>query len=174
MGKSDWWQLYTDLLSPYYKVRWYDSCSLAQVKLTPFTQEHLHQQFINGGIDLAVATLLENGLQQSGPPTILAFSIGGTIAWKAVQAGLAAEQFYAVSATRLRYERESLPIEGCLWYGGEDAYRPNTEWLSQQRLSSDILVGGEHECYRDVEVAQHVSELIIGRNESRRYIAGEK
>lgn len=161
--RSAWWQLYTNLLSPYYNLLWLDSCALGVINTVPYTQEHLHQQFVTGGINKAVDAMLQQGTQWPAPPTILAFSIGGTIAWKAIQRGLMIDRFFAVSATRLRYEETPLQANGCLWYGDDDNFRPSADWLTQQQLSTAILAGYEHECYQNERVVQAIAKQIIGK-----------
>ncbi|MEL6655743.1 MAG: alpha/beta hydrolase [Bacteroidota bacterium] len=159
--QSDWWALYTALLNPYFELSWLDSCELAAINTVPYTQEHLHQQFVNGGIDNAVEALIQQQINWPAARTILAFSVGGVIAWKAIQAGMNVDQFYAVSATRLRYEEEPLLANGSLWYGSEDKFRPSTQWLAQQQLSVEILATYGHECYQHKLIAQGVAEQII-------------
>ncbi|MEL7252220.1 MAG: alpha/beta hydrolase, partial [Bacteroidota bacterium] len=159
--KSDWWAPYTALLSPFFELSWLDSCALAAINTMPYTQEHLHQQFVNGGIDQAVAALVRKSKEWPATCTILAFSVGGTIAWKAIQAGLNVNQFFAVSATRLRYEEVPLSVDGGLWYGSEDKFRPSTEWLAQQQLSIKILAKYGHKCYQHKLIAQSIAEQII-------------
>ena len=157
---SAWWQHYTDLLSPYHKLLWLDSCALGSINTAPYAQEHLHQQFVAGGITKAVDTLLDQSTQWPSSPTILAFSVGGTIAWQAVERGLTIDRFYAVSATRLRYEETPLRTRGCLWYGSNDQFRPDAEWLGQQQLSTEVLTGYGHECYQNEVIVQYIVKRI--------------
>ena len=56
---------------------------------------------MNSGIEIAVQTLLN---KEKGEIKILAFSVGGTIAWKAALKGLKVSDLVAVSSNRLRYE----------------------------------------------------------------------
>ena len=160
--KSEWWPLNTDFLGSHYEPIWLDSCTLGGINTMPYTQEHLHQQFIHGGIDRAVTNLLQQSQQWPTSRTILAFSVGGVIAWKAIQAGLKVDRLYAISATRLRYEEVPLLMNGQLWYGSDDAFRPQSEWLAQQQLKTEILVGYGHDCYQDGMIAQDVAKQAIG------------
>ncbi|MEL6944601.1 MAG: alpha/beta hydrolase, partial [Bacteroidota bacterium] len=66
--------------------------------------------------------------------SILAFSIGGTIAWKAALKGLKIKSLWAFSATRLRYEveRPNIPIQ--LFFGQKDEYRPSSNWFDRREI----------------------------------------
>ncbi len=162
-GQSHWWKQYTAALAPHFEVQWYDCCELAQLELTPYVQDHLHQQFVNGGIEQAVMELLQRELEQLGPKQILGFSVGGVIGWKAVQAGLNVDQFYAISATRLRYEQAALSENGRLWYGDKDAFRPKQEWLNRQQLQCHILPDTDHDCYTEPSVIKLITETLVAK-----------
>ncbi len=146
--RARWLNAYQQYLSEHWDWVFYDCIQLAQLDLVPYEQEALHRQFVGGGIEKAVAELirLEKG---ENPPSIMAFSIGGTIAWQAIQAGWEATFLLAISATRLRYEREPLPIPGHLIYGADDPYRPDHQWLEQSKLPFQIIAESSHELYRN-------------------------
>ena len=57
--KSDWTKQYIKLLSDSFEVFYYDSCQLAEIDTTDYTEENLHKQFVDGGIDKAVENLLK-------------------------------------------------------------------------------------------------------------------
>lgn len=158
--RSNWWIFYTRLLQNQFEIQWYDSCELGQISLQPYEQECLHQQFVGGGIQRAARQLYELGHDIQVPRIVLSFSIGGTIAWKAIQEGLKVQQFYAVSATRLRYEQTPLSNKGCLFFGEKDAYSPSQDWYDQQTIQYKILPKQNHDCYQTLPVAEHIANEI--------------
>ncbi len=149
---------YIKLLEPKYDIEFIDSCKIGQVDTNDFTQENLHLQFINSGIDLAVDHLVKNYKEEVD---ILAFSIGGTIAWKANLAGLKVRNFYAVSATRLRYETTKPTSNICLVYGKLDAYRPKQKWFKEIAISDCHIIENEgHNLYQKPFIIQTICNLL--------------
>lgn len=161
-GRSDWWQNYDQLLAPHFNLQWYDCCALAGLQLVPYEQEHLHRQFVAGGIERAVQALIQHESTRSSPCYILGFSIGGLIGWRSIVAGLRANYFCAISATRLRYETHVLPLNGLLLYGKEDPYQPAPEWLDKQQLQHQVLADFRHECYQESAIAEQIAQELIG------------
>ncbi len=144
--RSDWVLPFINQLASSYDVHFYDSCALGGVDATDYQKEVLYQQFIRGGIARAVEQLLQ---QEPDPVHILACSIGGAIAWKAVLRGLPMKQFVAISATRLRYETTRPTGKIHLYYGDQDLYRPGTQWFEEMKVEATILPDGEHDLYRE-------------------------
>lgn len=145
-----WVSLYVDMLSNDFKVTFYSSCELAEMSKKDLSEVERHNFFLNGGVEKAVKNLIE---LEKGELTVLAFSIGGTIAWKACLKGLNFERLYAVSATRLRYETEKPKGEIALFYGGKDIYKPNDNWLKNMKVSYNIILQKTHEMYKEEEFA---------------------
>ena len=144
--KASYLPKYITLLQSKFDVEFLDCCQLGEIDTTNYTQENLHQQFINGGINLAIENLLKNYPQEVD---ILAFSIGGTIAWKANLAGLKIKNLYAISATRLRYETERPNSQISLVYGGLDTYRPNENWFVDLEITDYGIFENEgHNLYQ--------------------------
>ena len=145
-AKPDWLSLYTDALKLVFNIEFYDSCQLAEVDTSDLTEENLHRQFIDGGIERAVQNLL--ALEKS-EVHILAFSIGGTIAWKyGLHSGLI-QSLTCVSSTRLRYETQK--PSGCIkvYFGEEDTYRPADQWLQSMTDEFTILPKKTHTLYQE-------------------------
>jgi len=142
--KFDWFLKYQEKLNA--EVVVYDSCKIANVDKTIYKESNLHQQFVNGGIEKAVTKLLE---QEQKEVNILAFSIGGTIAWKAIQKGLKVNNLFAVSATRLRYETEKPNCNIHLFYGEKDVFKPKQKWFQQFELELIEIKNKGHEVYKD-------------------------
>ncbi len=157
--KTTYLSQYTTLLQSKFDIQFLDCCKLGQVDTSNYTQENLHQQFVNGGIERAVEKLLKNYQQEVD---ILAFSIGGTIAWKANLAGLKVRNFYAISATRLRYETEKPSSQISLIYGALDAYQPQQNWFKQLGISNyNIIKNQAHELYQKRTVIQQICEILL-------------
>ena len=133
---SDWVCDYVEQLKGTFEIQYYDCCYLGGIDSTNYTEENLHSQFINGGIEKAVERLLEAEKNQID---VLAFSIGGTIAWKATLKGLDVRHLLAVSSTRLRYE-ENIPNGVIkLYYGGNDINKPNSIWFEKHSINFEII-----------------------------------
>jgi hypothetical protein len=156
--KSDWMHLYIQNLAPHFDIKIYDSCQLANIDRSDYTQENLHQQFIAGGIDHAVDQLLSH---ETDKVTVLAFSIGGTIAWKAGISGLSMDNFHAISATRLRYEKESPHTSIHLFYGKKDLHQPQKDWLASHHLNKIIFEDEDHDCYQKPDCIEIICKKII-------------
>ncbi|MEN0049065.1 MAG: alpha/beta hydrolase [Bacteroidota bacterium] len=144
--KADWTTTYLKELSPYFECQYYDCCELGGIDKSVYEQEQLHQQFVHGGIEQAVENLLD--LEQE-KVCILAFSVGGTIAWKAALKGLPIQQLWAISATRLRYETERPDIPIHLIYGAKDDYRPSLDWFDKMKVDYEIVAAQGHNLYYD-------------------------
>ncbi|MEL6637707.1 MAG: alpha/beta hydrolase [Bacteroidota bacterium] len=148
--RFDWWQHYEKRLGAHWEIEHYDATELAQIDLQRYEEEALHRQFVNGGIVRAVAELLRR--EAGRPPAhVLAFSVGATIAWRALRAGLSARFLLAVSATRLRYESDFPQVPGVLLYGANDPYRPASDWLPHCPLPTLLLPEVGHDCYRRID-----------------------
>lgn len=156
--KADWVKHYTVLLSDHFSIQYIDCCELGQIDTSVYTQEHLHQQFVQGGIDKAVVQLNDS---KNTASHILAFSVGGTIAWKACLQGLDAASLTCVSATRLRHETKAPNLGVQLYFAKEDAFQPNNEWYRQLSIPSPIELLGEHDIYRSTEAAEIISKDLI-------------
>ncbi len=142
--KSEWITHYTERLQDNFEIQYYDSCALAMINKTPYTEENLHKQFVHGGIEKAVQNL---ALLETGESSILAFSIGGTIAWKyGIQTGNI-KTLHSISATRLRQESNKPKGKITLYYGEQDPYKPDITWFDKMQLDPHILAHKQHDLY---------------------------
>ncbi|MFT7453233.1 MAG: hypothetical protein ACI9VN_003971 [Patescibacteria group bacterium] len=91
---------------------------------------------------------------------VLAFSVGATIAWKAMLAGLKVDRFYGVSGTRLRYETEKPDAVIELLYGESDLYKPKEDWFKQLNIRAYILKEAGHELYKESRGIEYVCEQL--------------
>ena len=101
--KGLWITSYFGYLQQYYNITFYDCQQLGNIDVPVSTEENIHKAFVEGGIDTAVAHLLK---KEKDPCHYLAFSTGGTIAWKAALKGLPTKSLTAISPTRIRLEKE--------------------------------------------------------------------
>lgn len=150
---SNWEKECIDYLQSMFEVCYYDSGELGNVDKSIYTQDALHQQFINGGIENAVNELLK--LEQ-GEINVLAFSIGGTIGWKAALKGLNIKQLIAISATRLRYETIKPNSEIQLYFGEEDIYQPTESWFKSLMIDRQLIENGKHDIYQNMAVIRAI------------------
>lgn len=157
--KSAWVNNYIELLSPTFDIVYYDCCALGEIDLTGSLENAIHEQFVNGGIDTAVTNLLE---KEKGEVTVLSFSVGGSIAWKAGLKGLNIDNFFAVSSTRLRYETEKPNCPIYLYFGDLDNNRPAFDWFKKLSIAEfTIRKNDGHELYTSSEFVLFLCNKII-------------
>lgn len=144
-GKNpEWLKLYTEILQSKFDIQYYDVCELANISLERIIESDLHNQFINRGIEKAVESLLQLEKEKI---VVLAFSIGGTIAWKAALKGLEVSHLIAVSSTRLRFETEIPNCKIKLYFGDKDLNAPNLKWFTNLKVSSHFFENQDHQLY---------------------------
>ena len=160
---SDWVNSYFEILKTRFEIQFYDSCKLANISFVDKTENNLHDEFINGGIDFAVENLLH---LEKEIIAVLAFSIGGTIAWKASLKGLKIISFTSISPTRLRYETIKPDCEIQLYFGENDPNKPLAIWFENLNVNCEIVENEKHEMYKNKDFAlQFCSELILNLHE---------
>lgn len=148
-GNPEWIQNYIEILEIKFDVQYYDVLKLAQIDSSSDERE-IHNQFLNGGIEKAVNSLLDFEKEKVA---ILGFSIGGTIAWKASLRGLQITQLVAVSSTRLRFETEIPSCKVKLYYGEKDLNKPNMQWFLDLKISNEIIENQDHILYQEKDYA---------------------
>lgn len=156
--KSNWVTGYVELLEDKFEIQYYDCCELGGIDKTNYTEESLHSQFINGGIEKAAENLLKAEKNQID---ILAFSIGGIISWKAALKGLNVRSLFAVSSTRLRYEVEIPNGTIKLYYGENDNNKPNNDWFEKDSIVFEIIKNKEHDFYTEKECTVSICNEIL-------------
>ena len=156
--KSEWIIHYTSILKHHFELIFYDSCELGSIDKRNSTEESLHNQFINGGIEKAVANLI---LKEKKNVSVLGFSIGGTIAWKAGLSGLKIDNLIAVSSTRLRYETEMPLTKIKLFYSENDSFKPDNTWVQKMNQDVKLFLNEDHECYTSKEIAERICKKIL-------------
>jgi pimeloyl-ACP methyl ester carboxylesterase len=156
--KSDWVSVHVELLKDKFEIQYYDCCELGGIDKVNYTEESLHSQFVNSGIEKAVENLLK---VEKNQVDILAFSIGGTIAWKAALKGLNVRSLFAVSATRLRYEDEIPNGAIKLYYGENDSNKPSNDWFEKHSIDFEIIKNREHVFYAEKDCSTLICDEIL-------------
>lgn len=156
--KGLWITSYFGYLQQYYDIQFYDCQQLGNIDELVNTKENLHKAFVEGGIDTAVAHLLK---KESEPCHVLAFSTGGTIAWKAGLQGLPMKSLTAVSATRIRLEKNKPDCDINLVYGEFDEFKPGSLWSKQVEVTMEVVPNFGHELYSDEKIIAEVSRNLL-------------
>lgn len=157
--KGLWITSYLGYLQQYFDIVFYDCQQLANINIAVDSEENLHKEFVNGGISTAVAHLLK---KETTASHYLAFSTGGTIAWKANLQGLPMKSLYAISATRLRMEEKLAKGRVTLVYGDNDPYRPDQKWSNAMGTEMELIPNFGHELYNDEKIIKKVCQDLLG------------
>lgn len=155
--QSDWIKHYTNQLTPLLSVKFYDVRVLADIDLLITAKELIHKQFVEGGIEKAIENLIALEKEEVN---ILAFSIGGTIAWKSTLRGLESASLTLVSSTRLRKETEKPNCKLNMYFGEKDKFKPNDEWFSKLNIEGTIFNNEGHEIYKEKSFAETICNTI--------------
>lgn len=157
-SKVDWLKFYTNQLESAFTIEFYDCCKLGEIDIEDYTEKSLHQQFVNGGIERAVHNLL--ALEKS-EVQLLAFSIGGTIAWKyGLKSGLI-KKLTCVSSTRLRYESQRPSGDVTVYFGEEDSYKPPEPWMKSMTDNFILLPGKDHSVYQESSFSKMLCKQLL-------------
>ena len=151
--KGLWITSYLGYLQQYFDITFYDSQQLANIDLPVQTEQNIHDAFVNGGIDTAVAHLLK---KEKSPCYYLAFSTGGTIVWNAAKNGLPVKSLYSISATRIRLQTQKPLIPINLIYGERDVNRPDDIWANKVDVDMDVVPNYGHTLYTDEKIVRKV------------------
>lgn len=156
--KAEWLTNYTEILKTKFDLKFYDSCEIGKVDKSNYVQDSLHNQFVNGGIELAVEKLIE---QEKNPVNILAFSIGGVIAWNFGLKTDNIKSLLCISSTRLRKETRRPKGRITLYFGENDEYQPSPEWIEYMQVAFNVLPNKSHQVYREMKLAKDLSDKIL-------------
>jgi len=157
---SNWMRFYTENLKNNFEIKLYDCCELAEIDSYKKTETEIHKQFIEFGIEKAIENLLK---LEKDKINILAFSIGGIIAWKAEKNGLKIRNLKAISSTRLRNEINKPYCNIKLYFGEKDEYKPRSEWFETLKIDYEIVENAEHKVYENLDFAKSIC-LNINQN----------
>ncbi|MFA7272237.1 MAG: alpha/beta hydrolase [Crocinitomicaceae bacterium] len=156
--QSEWIQSYLEQLEPHFNCVYYDVAALAGISTQDSFAAEIHAAFVQGGIDRAVQALLNLEKKKT---IVLAFSIGGTIAWKAALKGLPTISLTAVSSTRLRKEYQKPTCEIALHFGDQDVNRPQDEWFEALEIYPEIHFAQQHEFYMLESACKMICDQLI-------------
>lgn len=158
-GKNpEWIKYYTNALASKFEIQYYDVLELANIEVFNRIETDIHNQFLCGGIDNAIETLLK---LETDKVIVLGFSIGGTIAWKTSFKGLNATHLFAVSSTRLRYETEVPSCAIKLYFGDQDLNKPNSKWFLDLNVNHEIFQNQQHHLYLEEKNAAVICTHIL-------------
>ena len=116
---------------------------------------------VNGGVDRAAKKLID---LEPDVVTVLGFSIGGLIGWKAGLLDLTIETLYAVSSTRLRKELAKPKGELKLIFGEDDSFSPDEMWYQKMEIIPKILPREAHGFYQKPDFIKQFASQIIWSN----------
>lgn len=156
-SSSHWLDEYIQFLENKFECVVYDSCELAGIDPTGMSENEIHNQFVNGGIERAIKNIVDI---ETNLIDVLGFSVGGTIAWKAALSGLKVNKLTALSSTRIRYETNKPDCTISLHFGENDSFKPNEDWLRNLGLQIETVQNEGHDFYRNFKLV----ESIIKRN----------
>jgi hypothetical protein len=139
-----WIKQYTEIVESKFDIQYYDVLKLGEIDASNSDEKDIHNQFLHTGIDKAVENLLH---LEKEKVTVLGFSIGGTIAWKASLKGLNVFQLIAVSSTRLRFETEIPNCRMKLYFGSKDLNLPDLQWFFDMKISNHFFENQDHQLY---------------------------
>lgn len=151
-----WITSYLGYLQQYFDIEFYDSTQLANIDITVNTDENVYKDFVEGGLDTAVAHLMKIERVDSH---YLAFCAGGTIAWKAGLMGLPMKSLYAVSALNLENFdwKPECPVH--LLYGEYGDYKrnlPGDDWANKVSANLEVMPKYGGDLYSDELIIQKV------------------
>lgn len=155
--KSNWIRYY-EPLEEKFTIKYYDCSKLEEVDKTQFTEQSIHQKFVNEGIETAINNLLKFEKEEIN---VVGFSIGGTIGWKASLLGLITKSLLAISSTRLRYETEKPNCKIELFFGEKDENRPSENWHKTIGIQGTILDNEDHKFYQKKEVTNMICQRVL-------------
>lgn len=156
--KSDWLAHYSRILKHTFDISYYDCCELGGVDKSDYSEDSLHHQFVTGGIEKAVNQLLHF---EKDKVNILAFSVGGVIAWKFGLVSDKIESLVCVSSTRLRKEENRPSGEIMLYFGADDEYKPQLDWFTKMHVKHELISKYGHEVYMDAKFATELSNSYV-------------
>jgi len=158
---SQWMDLYIDQLSQDFEVSIFDCYLQSEIDPAHTSEAAIHQYFLKEGIAICSKKLAQISIKKT---SILAFSIGGTIAWKTALKGVEFNTFFAVSATRLRLENKRPTGNIHLFYGTEDNSRPNEAWFEQNNISYTLFYEKKHNLYMNSDSCTSICSSLINEN----------
>lgn len=166
--KGLWITSYLGYLQQYFDIVFYDCKDLAAIALEVNSDINIQKEFMEGGIDTAVAHLLT---KEVIPSHYLTFSVGGTIAWKAGKQGLPVKSLFAISPMDLHSSWTSPEFPFKLLYGESDPGMPDQAWQYEMGENCRVEPMFGHQLYSDEKIISKVClellEVILLKKESK-------
>ena len=156
--KGLWITSYLGYLQQHFDIVFYDIQQLSDIDSYALTSDDKCQEFIQEGLDTAVAHLLK---KESIPSHYLTFCSGGTIAWHAGLKGLPMKSLFAVAPKNLDTleAKPACPIN--LVFGAYHKGIPSDEWIQQMDICSEIIPNFGEDLYSDEVIIQKVSLYLL-------------
>jgi len=158
---SQWLDLYLDRLAQDFEVSIFDCYLQSEIDPTLTSEAEIHHYFLKEGIAICSKKLAQISTKKT---SVLAFSIGGTIAWKTALKGVEFNTFFAVSATRLRLENKRPTGNIHLFYGTGDNSRPNEAWFEQNNIPYTLFYEKKHNLYMNADSCTNICSSLINEN----------
>ena len=164
--KGLWITSYLGYLQQYYDIVYYDIQQLSDIEVLIHSKENLHEAFLNGGLDTAVAQILK---KESIPSHYLTFGSGGTIAWRGALRGLPVKSIYAASpsAIEMEHNRPNCPV--LLLYGEHDGQIPAVEWSALHDIPVETVPQFGRELYSDEKIIQMICLRLLDSVTKKQY-----
>jgi len=160
-NNCDWIQLYIDKLVSDFDLTLFDCHIQSEIPHSLTSEKEIHQYFTTDGIKICTEKLRNCITKKT---SVLAFSIGGTIAWKTALKNIQFNTLYTVSSTRLRLENKRPSGNIRLFYGTEDNYRPSDAWFKQNNISYTLFQGKKHNLYMKSDSCESICSSLINEN----------
>ena len=128
---------------------------------TSLQKDQIHNQFVQFGIQRGAQYLLN---QHQDTKKIIGCSVGGVIAWNAAIQGLKLDLLVTISSTRLRYQTHRPDCQIFNFFGKDDLYRPDTNWMNEIGKHSSEVMDGDHFIYKTEDKVKYIlkkSNLIL-------------
>lgn len=154
---SSWIKVYAENLRDKFELKLYNSCEIAEIDSYRKTEKEIHTEFVQSGIEKAIGNLL---ILEKEEIDVLAFSVGGFIAWKSEMKGLKIRNLKAISSTRLRNEISKPNCSIKLYFGENDEYKPKEEWFGNLKIDCELVKNAEHNIYENLDFAKRVCQDI--------------
>ncbi len=156
LKNSNWMKDYQKILATEFEVQTYCVLELAGINPSLPVKEK-HALLINGGMEKAAKELVQ---KEKGFVTVIGFSIGGSIAWKAALLGWEVGCLYAISSTRIRKEEIKPKTEIKLIFGAEDSNTPDELWYQKMEIIPKVLLEKRHDLYMENDFIRDFSSQV--------------
>ena len=145
-------------MQQHFDIVFYDIQQLSNIDFVALTSDDKCQQFIQEGLETAVAHLLK---KESIPSHYLTFCSGGTIAWHAGLKGLPMKSLFAIAPKGLNTVEGKLSCTTNLVFGEYHKGIPSDEWIQQMDVSSEVIPNFGEGLYSDEVIIQKVSLFLL-------------